>query len=54
MEKENVKFTTIELNYLLNIIEQDINDYEDKWKDFGELHKQTLEDIYSKLLILNK
>ena len=51
MKKENIKFTTTELNYLLYIIEQDINDYEE---DFGELHKQTLEDIYSKLVILNK
>ena len=51
MEKENIKFTTTELNYLLDIIEQDINDYEE---DFGELHRQTLEDIYNKLVNLNK
>jgi hypothetical protein len=51
MEKKDIKFTTTELNYLLDIIEQDINDYEE---EFGELHKQILEDIYNKLVILNK
>ena len=51
METKNIKFTTTELNYLLDIIEQDINDYEE---DFGELHRQTLEDIYNKLVNLNK
>ena len=48
---ENIKFTTEELNYLIDIIEQDINDYEE---DFGELHKQKIESIYDKLAILNK
>ena len=51
MEKENIKFTTEELSYLLDMVENDINDYEE---DFGELHKETLKDIYSKLVILNK
>ena len=51
MKKENIKFTTTELNYLLDVVEQDINDYEE---NFGELHKQTLENVYNKLVILNK
>jgi len=51
MEKENIKFTPTELNYLLDVVENDINDYEER---FGELHKQTLEDVYNKLIILNK
>ena len=48
MEKENIKFTNEELNYLLDMVENDINDYEE---EFGELHKEILEDIYSKLVV---
>ena len=44
-----VEFTTTELNYLLDVVEQDIIDYEE---DYGELHKQTLEDVCNKLIIL--
>ena len=51
MEKENIKFTPTELSYLLDVVEQDLNDYEE---DFGELHKQILEDVYTKLVTLNK
>lgn len=51
MEKQNIKFTKEELNYLLDMVENDINDCEE---EFGELHKQILEDVYSKLVILNK
>ena len=51
MEKQNIKFTKEELNYLLDMVENDINDCEE---EFGELHKETLKDIYSKLVILNK
>ena len=49
LEEENIKFTNEELNYLLDMVENDINDYEE---EFGELHKQTLEDVYNKLIKL--
>lgn len=59
MKKESVKFTTTELNYLLDVIEQDIEDIEnleetDNDERIGEQHKETLRDIYNKLVILNK
>ena len=38
-----------ELDYLLLIIEQNLEDYEDS---FGILHKQNLDDLYSKLIVL--
>ena len=47
-ENKDIKFTPTELNYLLDVVEQDINNYKE---DCG---KQTLEDVYSKLVILNK
>tara|TARA_R100001594_G_scaffold148962_1_gene205469 strand:- start:113 stop:268 length:156 start_codon:yes stop_codon:yes gene_type:complete len=51
MKKENIKFTPTELDYLLDVVEQDINDYEG---NFGELHYEILEEVYKKLVILNK
>ena len=47
-KNKDIKFTPTELNYLLDVVEQDINNYKE---DCG---KQTLEDVYSKLVILNK
>ena len=38
-----------ELDYLLFIIEQNLEDYEDS---FGELHKENLDNLYSKLIVL--
>tara|TARA_R100000482_G_scaffold89731_1_gene36662 strand:- start:1097 stop:1276 length:180 start_codon:yes stop_codon:yes gene_type:complete len=59
MEKENIKFTPTELSCLLDMVEQDIEDIEyleetDNDERIGELHKETLRDIYNKLVILNK
>jgi len=51
MKKENIKFTPVELSCLLDMVEQDM---EDNDECIGELHKETLRDIYSKLVILNK
>jgi len=65
MEKENkklimtqkglsssvVEFTPLELSCLLDMVEQDM---EDNDECSGELHKETLRDVYSKLVILNK
>lgn len=65
MEKENkkliitqkglsssvVEFTPLELSCLLDMVEQDM---EDNDECIEELHKETLRDIYSKLVILNK
>tara|TARA_R100000315_G_C5218936_1_gene131269 strand:- start:488 stop:832 length:345 start_codon:yes stop_codon:yes gene_type:complete len=51
MEKENIKFTPTELSCLLDMVEQDI---EDNDECIRELHKETLKDIYNKLVILNK
>ena len=58
MEKENIKFTPTELSCLLDMVEQDIDNIEhleetDNDERVGELHKETLRDIYSKLVILN-
>ena len=51
MEKENIKFTPTELSCLLDMVKQDI---EDNDECIRELHKETLKDIYNKLVILNK
>tara|TARA_B100000927_G_scaffold237855_1_gene198732 strand:+ start:2352 stop:2501 length:150 start_codon:yes stop_codon:yes gene_type:complete len=40
-----------ELDYITMLIEQNL---EDNPEEYGELHKQMLEDLYSKLIILNK
>ena len=39
----------VELDYLLFIIEQNLEDYEDS---FGVLHKENLDNLYSKLIVL--
>jgi|TARA_R100000084_G_C4644947_1_gene146156 hypothetical protein len=59
MKKENIKFTPTELSCLLDMVEQDIDNIEhleetDNDECIGELHKETLKDIYKKLVILNK
>tara|TARA_R100001509_G_scaffold128958_1_gene82326 strand:- start:122 stop:286 length:165 start_codon:yes stop_codon:yes gene_type:complete len=41
----------VELNYLLFIIEQNLEDYEDS---FGILHKENLDSLYSKLIVLKQ
>ena len=40
-----------ELDYITMLIEQDL---EDEPEEYGEHHKQMLEDLYSKLITLNK
>jgi len=44
--KKEIQFNDDELQYLIMIIEQNIEDYQN---EFGELHKETLENIYNKL-----
>ena len=46
-----LKLNEQELDYLIMIIEQNMEDCEE---GFGELYKEMLEDLYSKLVILNK
>ena len=40
-----------ELDYITMLIEQNLDD---EPEEYGENHKQMLEDLYSKLIILNK
>tara|TARA_Y100000004_G_C8723485_1_gene331102 strand:+ start:235 stop:447 length:213 start_codon:yes stop_codon:yes gene_type:complete len=59
--KEKVEFTGTELAYLLDVIEQEKEECEAMyWSDEecaengGKLHKEILQDLYSKLVILNQ
>lgn len=51
-------FTPTELAYLLDVIEQEIDDYKESVdlysEQFNKLHLDILNELHKKLLILNK
>tara|TARA_B100001175_G_scaffold55871_3_gene44939 strand:+ start:1102 stop:1263 length:162 start_codon:yes stop_codon:yes gene_type:complete len=46
---ENIKLNQEELEYLIMIVEQNKEDYDD---EYGNSYKEMLNDLYSKLIIL--
>tara|TARA_R100000655_G_scaffold77283_1_gene116400 strand:+ start:478 stop:627 length:150 start_codon:yes stop_codon:yes gene_type:complete len=48
---KELKLDEQELDYLTMVVEQNLDD---EPEEYGESHKQMLEDLYSKLIILNK
>ena len=59
--KEKVEFTGRELACLLDVIEREKESYEAIYWSYeecvengGKLHKEMLQDLYSKLVILNR
>tara|TARA_R100000664_G_C2689424_1_gene94122 strand:+ start:535 stop:684 length:150 start_codon:yes stop_codon:yes gene_type:complete len=48
---KELKLDEQELDYLTMVVEQNLDD---EPEEYGENHKQMLEDLYSKLIILNK
>jgi len=46
---ENIKLNQEELEYLIMIVEQNKEDYDD---EYGIFYKEMLNDLYSKLIIL--
>ena len=60
-QDKKVEFTPTELAYLLDVIEQEKEECETMyWSDEecaengGELHKEIVQNLYSKLVILNQ
>ena len=47
---KELKLDEQELDYLTMVVEQNLDD---EPEEYGENHKQMLEDLYSKLIILN-
>ena len=49
---KELKLDEQELDYLTMVVEQNLN--ETDYDDVDEVHHEMLEDLYSKLIILNK